>query len=490
MNSEFYTSVDRLGNNILYRGYNSDGTQILKRVKFKPKLYMPDKEQKHEFKSIYGESLKPIYFNSMSDMSKFTEMYKDVASFKYYGFERHPVSFIQHKFPNEIKYDKRIINIMNFDIETKVEQGFPDPNVAAEEIRTISASCSRDGKIHVFAFKPGYKPGPNVEFHLSPDEPHMLQDFINWYNKPFYMPDVITGWNIDTFDIPFLVNRIYRMLGEDAVKSLSPWKHISKRKITTFGREQDIFEIMGVQQLDYMNVFKKFGGQTFGNQESYSLNHISHVVLGESKLDYSDIGSLNELYDKDFQRFIDYNVKDVELVNCMEKKLGYIDIIYTIAYLAGVNFTDTLKTTPVWDAIIFRRLARINVVPPSNGNHIKASFPGGYVKEPHLGLHNWVMSFDFASLYPNLIIQHNMSPETITSHTVDLDPADIIVGKSTNPIPNTALAANGHTFRTDKIGVIPEIMRELFTQRTVIKKQLIEKKRELEKLKGLLDVRK
>jgi len=484
MNSEFYTSIDRYGNNILYRGYNADGTQLLKRVKFKPKLYMPDKDCKHEYKSIYGESLKPIYFDSMSDMKQFVDMYSDVASFKYYGFDRHPVSFIQHKFPNEIKYDKRIINVMNFDIETEVAGSFPNPNVAAEEIRAISASCSRDGKVHVFAFKPGYKPARNVEFHLSPDEPHMLEDFLNWYCKPFYMPDVITGWNIDTFDIPFLVNRIYRMLGEDSVKRLSPWNSVSKRKITAFGREQDTFEFMGVQQLDYMNVFKKFGGQTYGNQESYSLNHISHIVLGESKLDYSDIGSLNELYEQDFQRFIDYNVKDVELINRMEAKLGYLDIVYTLAYMAGVNYVDTMKTTPVWDAIIFRRLARINVIPPSGGNHLKASFPGGYVKEPQVGMHNWVMSFDFASLYPNLIIQHNMSPETLTSHKIDLDPNDIIAGQSQNTVPNTAMAANGHTFRTDKIGVIPELMRELYSQRKIVKTQLIEKKKELESTSG------
>jgi DNA polymerase elongation subunit (family B) len=476
--TEFYTSLDRFGNSLLYRGYNSDGHRVEKRIKFKPKLYIPTKKGSSDWHSIYGTPVKAVDFENMREMKDFVDQYKSVPNFDIYGNERHVTAFIQRKFPNEIKYDRRIINVVNFDIETAVGEGFPDPSQAKQQIRSITAYCSRDYKYRVWGLKKNYSGPDNIIHTYCESEIELLESFIAWWTDPFYSPDVITGWNSRFFDIPYLCNRIINVLGEDKAKLLSPWKMISPKEITSNGRTQHTYEISGIQHLDYIELFKKFA-YTYGNQESYSLNHISSVVLGEEKLDYSEVGSLNELFEKDYQKFIEYNIKDVELVNKLDNKLGFIDIVLTIAYLAGVNYTDSLATTPVWDAIIYRRLARKNIaVPFANRASIKKDFAGGYVKPPVVGMHEWVMSFDLNSLYPSLIMQMNMSPETLLkTKDMSASPESMIVGTYLVKQENVVVAANGAQFRTDKIGVIPEIVREMYAARVILKKNMLEAKR-------------
>lgn len=483
MNNEFYTSIDRYGNNILYRGYASDSRPICKKVKFKPKLFVPDKDSKYDWKTMSGESVKPIIFDSMREMKDFTNAYSDVHDFKFYSFDKHTIAFIQQKFPDTIDYDSRLINVVTIDIETAIGQGFPDPAVAAEEIRSIAAHSTRDDSYHVWGTKPDYTPSkPNINYYYCPTEIHLLEQFIDWWKRPYFTPDILTGWNTETFDIPYIINRIVRTIGEDYAKQLSPWGLISKRHIKNFGRDTEVWDITGIQALDYMALFKKFG-YTYGNQESYSLNHIAHVVLGKAKIDYSDVGSLNDLWEQDYQKFIDYNIEDVDLVVEFDKTLGFINIVFTLAYLAGVNFTDTLKTTPVWDAIIFRRLTQQNIAVPGSSGHFAAKFAGGYVKVPQVGMFDWILSFDLNSLYPNIIVQHNMSPETVYS-TIDssVDSEKMVDGTFVNTEKNTAIAANGAKFKTDKIGIIPLIVREMYDSRVKLKQKMIAGQQRLEVL--------
>lgn len=476
INAEFYTSVNRYGNTILYRGYDASGKQLLSREKFKPKIYLLDKTGKSTiFHTMDGRPVKPVIFETMREMKEFTDRYKDIPDFEIFGNDRHPVAFIQQKFPNEIKYDLRIINTVNFDIETATGNSFPDPNKADREIRAITAYCSRDERYHVFAFKSGYSPRTkDIVYHPAETEGDMLQMFLDWWNDPFYTPDILTGWNTRFFDIPFLANRIINVLGESEAKRLSPWKLINSRDVTIMGRTQSTYEFTGIQMLDYMELFKKFA-YTYGNQESYSLNHISSVVLGEKKLDYSDIGNLDELYEKDIQTYLDYNVQDVRLVTRLDEKLGFIGIVLTLAYLSGINYEDTLATVPAWDTIIYRRLCRQRVVVPlRNSGASRENFVGGYVKNVAVGKQKWVMTFDFASLYPNIIVQHNMSPEKILPGRIDSPIDQMIDGTYVNPdAAESAMAANGVRFKTDSIGVIPEIIRELYTARVDLKNKMI-----------------
>jgi DNA polymerase elongation subunit (family B) len=464
----FYTSVERLGNNLLYRGYDDDGKKINHRIKYKPTLYLKSKKSVTEWKALDGTLVEPLQFSSMSEVKDFQKSYKDVPDFTIYGNQRHVPAFIQNQFPNEIVYHRNMVDVASLDIETAYGDGFPEVDNPVNQILTIAFKSSKDDTYRVWGLKP-YDKSITKLSHLKIDyrqftaESSMLQAFIDYWAEPDNTPDIITGWNTRFFDIPYMVARMVFLLGEEKVRNLSPWRKIERREIFIKGRKQVAFDLMGIQHLDYMELFKKFA-YTYGNQESYSLNHISSVVLGEKKLDYSEVGTLRDLYDADFQMFVDYNIKDVELIERMEEKLGLITLVLTMAYLGGVNYQDTLGTTAIWDSIIFRRLARSKITVTPGGDHPAQPFPGGYVKDPHVGMHDWVMSFDLNSLYPNLIVQYNMSPETL----LRMEGAD------------GAKASNGAIFSKSKKGIIPEIVEELYAKRVTIKGDMLQAKTKLE----------
>jgi len=464
----FYTSVERLANNLLYRGYDDTGKKISHRIKYKPTLYLKSKKANPPWKSLDGVPVEPLQFTSMSDHREFEKTYRGVPEFKLYGNARHIPAFIQGQFPNEVPYDRRLIDIASLDIETSFGDGFPEIDNPINEILTIAYKSSKDDTYRVWGLKPYDESITQlkhlkIEYRQFTDEKSMLEAFIEYWASPENTPDVITGWNTRFFDIPYMISRMAFLLGEDIVRNVSPWRKIERRDIRVQGTVRTTFDIVGIQHLDYMELFKKFA-YTYGNQESYSLNHISSVVLGEKKLDYSEIGSLRDLYDADFQMFVDYNIKDVELIERMEEKLGLITLVMTMAYLGGVNYQDTLGTCAIWDSIIFRRLARSKIAVLPTVEKVTEAFPGGYVKKPQVGMHNWVMSFDLNSLYPNLIIQYNMSPETLL----------------TMPGAEGATASNGAIFSKSKKGIIPEIVEELYAKRVTVKNEMLEAKTKLE----------
>ena len=464
----FYTSVERFANNLLYRGYDDDGKKVSHRIKYKPTLYLKSKKQNTTWKSLDGIPVDPIQFSSMSELRDFQKTYRDVPDFKLYGNERHIPAFIQGQFPNEIPYDRRLIDIASLDIETSFGDGFPEIDNPVNEILTIALKSSRDDTYRVWGLKPYDEQATQlnhlkIEYRQFTSEAAMLEAFIEYWASPDNTPDVITGWNTRFFDIPYMISRMVFLLGEDSVRNLSPWRKIERKDIRVQGSIRTTFDISGIQHLDYMELFKKFA-YTYGNQESYSLNHISSVVLGEKKLDYSEVGSLRDLYDADYQMFVDYNIKDVELIERMEDKLGLITLVMTMAYLGGVNYQDTLGTCAIWDSIIFRRLARSKIATIPSEEKTTEAFPGGYVKDPQVGMHDWVMSFDLNSLYPNIIVQYNMSPETILGM----------------PGAEGATASNGAVFSKAKKGIIPEIVEELYAKRVTVKDEMLEAKTKLE----------
>ncbi len=464
----FYTSVERLSNKLLYRGYDDEGKKITHRIAYKPTLYLKSQKTVTDWKALDGTPVEPLQFGSMKEVKEFEKSYKGVPDFCLYGNTRHIPAFIQNQFPNEIVYHRDMVDVASLDIETSYGDGFPEVDNPVNQILTIAYKSSKDDTYRVWGMKPYDEAITSlkhlkIEYRQFTEESSMLSAFIDYWAEPDNTPDIITGWNTRFFDIPYMVARMAFLLGEEKVRNLSPWRKIERKEIFIKGRQQITFDIMGIQHLDYMELFKKFA-YTYGNQESYSLNHISSVVLGEKKLDYSEVGTLRDLYDADFQMFVDYNIKDVELIERMEEKLGLITLVLTMAYLGGVNYQDTLGTTAIWDSIIFRRLARSKItVLPSTPKETE-QFPGGYVKDPHVGMHDWVMSFDLNSLYPNLIVQYNMSPETL----IGVTNAD------------GATASNGAVFRKDKKGIIPEIVEELYAKRVTIKGDMLQAKTKLE----------
>lgn len=483
MSEEFYTCVNRYGNNILYRGYSSTGNPIQKRVKFSPTLYIKSNKPS-EYTSIHGARLEPKEFETMREAKEFIELYEGVEDFEVHGSTNYVAQFIYDKHPNEVPFNLDFINTCNIDIEVMSDDGFPHPDSARHEIISIALKLSRNNTYYVWALGDydASARDPNSFVYKKFDSEHqMLSNFIDFWasNKP----DIITGWNIRFFDVPYLVNRIALVLGDDQSNKLSPWGSCSKNEIVIRGKTQTAYELLGIQQLDYLDLFIKFA-YSYGTQESYKLDHIANVVLGERKLSYEEVSSLHELYKTNYQKFIDYNVRDVELVDRLDDKLGLISLALNMAYRAGVNYTDTFGTTMIWETAIFRYLMNQKIVPPPSVEKSKPPYSGGYVKNPQIGLHNWVCSFDLNSLYPSIIVQWNMSPETIVDN--DIAPNFSVQRCLDEPVEeylngrDYTIAANGSMYRKDEQGIIPSIVAKYYDDRKVVKAKMLEAKQKLE----------
>jgi DNA polymerase elongation subunit (family B) len=364
------------------------------------------------------------------------DKYADVDNFTVYGTTNYVHQFISDAFPKTIKYDRTRINICTIDIEVASEDGFPEPRDAKHEIITITIKNNNGTIYHtwgLYDFNPD-KSGMSVLYRKCKNERELLLDFIDYWAD--HVPDILTGWYSEFFDVPYLVNRIARIFGEDMVKSLSPWKLVNQNNLFIAGVEHLRYNLVGITQLDYIDVFKKFTYNTLGQQESYKLDHIANVVLGEKKLDYSEYGSLHMLYKHDYQKFVEYNIKDVELVDKIEDKLGLIDLVLTMAYRAKCTLGETLKTVGIWDAILYNEFKSRKIVVPPKTDSRYDTIEGGFVKDPHIGLHDWVVSFDLNSLYPHLIMQYNMSPETVVNDIVSGVNVDKLLEMPDLDIPN------------------------------------------------------
>lgn len=481
--TKFYTSISRYGKNILYRGYQ-DGRRVKRKIPFKPTLYVKSSKKNSEFKTLDGMIVDPIEFDTMSEAKEFVEKYKDVENFKIYGNTNYVAQFVAEEFPNEIVFDRSKIRVHNIDIEVASDEGFPEPEEANHPVTSITIYDNVVDTYFVWALgdydssKAEIK-NINISYTKCKDEAHLLKMFVQFWYDEFTCPDAVTGWNIRTFDIPYLVNRIAKILGGDEVKKLSPWGMVEERMVSMRKKQVQIYEITGIAQVDFMDLFMKFG-YSFGPQETYRLDHIAYVVLGERKMSYDEYGNLHTLYKENHQKFIDYNIRDVWLVQRMEDKIAMITLCMTMAYKAGVNYSDTMGTVGIWDSFIHRTLIRDKIVVPPNEDSFKSDYEGGFVKDPYCGVHDWVCSFDVASLYPNIIVQWNMSPETIVQGVEpNVTIEKLLNGYSTQS--DMSMAATGQYFSREKQGFMPKIIEQLYDERSVIKKKMLASKQELEK---------
>ena len=478
--TSFYTSVERYGKNILWRGYEN-GKRFSYRVPFKPTLYLHTPKKGGDFKSLIGgKSLHPQKFGEMREAKNFIEEYKGVAGFEVFGSTNFVTQFIQEHYPEEVRFNIADVNIVSFDIEVDIRDGFADIEQANNEITSIAYKSSKSKKYFLLGRKDydktktitGIDPD-NIVFAKFDTEAQLLQGFIKLWTADY--PDIVTGWNVEYFDIQYIVTRIIRLLGEESAKKLSPWKSIDQKRREVFGKVQATYKISGMSVIDYMDAFKKFGYK-YGPQESYKLDHIAHVILGEKKLDYSEYGSLTALYDENPQLYLDYNLKDTHLIQRMEEETSLLALVMTVAYGGGVNYNDAFGTVGIWESTIYRRLIADKVVPPikdSPGQRM-GELVGGYVKDPKPGMYPWVVSFDLNSLYPHLMLQYNMSPETYLPNEREVVTQDMVLnGEFKNTNTNMSVAANGVCFRNDEVGIIPSIIDEYYNNRSVIKKQMI-----------------
>ena len=488
---DFYTSVNRYGNDILLRGFKQ-GKRIAQKIRFMPTLYTPtDKDT--GWKTLTGQNVMPRGFDTMRDAADFMKQYDGVDNVTVFGTTNYITQFITENWPKEIKFERDKINVTTLDIEVASDQGFPGPDEAAHTVISIASKNNIDGIYYVWGLE-DYDPSKcpvvdqsKIKYRKCTDEVDLLLDFVQFWHNPETCPDVVTGWYTRNFDIPYLVNRIKNVIGGDVYKKMSPWSVVNAKTIPMVGgRQVNVYELDGIQQLDYMDLFKKFG-YTYGQQESYKLDHIAHVVLGDEKLSYEEYGNLHTLYKEDFQKFIDYNIKDVELVDRLEEKMGLITLAIVMAYRGGVNYSDTFGTTNIWDSIIYRILHSQNTVVPPKIMRQKQQYPGGLVKAPIPGSYKWVTSFDLNSLYPLTIVQYNMSIETLVHGKVpNIDPDQFLDGKVSvidQAGGDYALSATGTRFRKDKQGVIPMIINQYYAERVQIKNQMLASKQKYEQNK-------
>jgi DNA polymerase elongation subunit (family B) len=477
---KFYTNIQLIGNQFLIRGYEN-GKHITHREEWKPTLFVPSK-RKTKYKTLEGDSVEPIQPGFVKDCREFYKKYDEVENFKIYGNDRYVYQYISEKYPEDhIQFDIKKIRLVTIDIEVAAESGFPDVENVAEELLLISLQDYATKKVTTFGSRPFVNKDPNVTYILCDDEAHLLRSFLAYWRKN--LPEVITGWNSQMYDIPYLAGRINRVLGEKSMKDLSPWGLVSQDEVYISGRKNITYDIGGVTQLDYLDLYKRF---TYTNQESYRLDYIANYELGEKKLDHDEYDTFREFYTKDWDKFVRYNIIDVQLVDKLEDKLKLIELAITMAFDAKVNFIDIHYQVRMWDTIIYNYLKKQNIViPPKKRTSKSEKYAGAYVKEPKPGKYDWVVSFDLNSLYPHLIMQYNISPETLKDDRHPTATVDRILQEEIDfqLHKDSAVCANGAMYRTDIRGFLPEIMEKIYTERTVYKKKMLAAKQKYEDTK-------
>ena len=469
---KFYTSVLPFRGRLLVRGVDKDGTQKKYRINYKPSLFIPTAKES-EYKTLDGRNVAKIKFNSIPETTKWINEYKDVANFEYFGNTRHQYPFIADEFPGKIDWDLKEIKLLSIDIECESENGFPNPDDAAEPLICITVKDHTSKKIIVFGMGSFVNDRDDVQYIDCVTETGLVETFTRFWVE--YNPNIITGWNVKFFDIPYLMNRFRYLMGDDWILQYSPWGVVEQRSTRGYNKQENFYDILGVDVLDYLDLYRK---HTFVRRESYKLDYIGEVELGQNKLD-NPYDTFKEFYSNDYQRFVEYNIQDVELVDKLEDKMQLIALHLTMAYEAKVNYQDVFGQVRIWDCIIYHHLRSKNIVPPAI-TESKESFgyEGAYVRDPVVGFHDWIASFDLNSLYPHLIMQYNISPETM----VGFDPNRVNVENMLNQesdlsdLDNRTITPNGAQFRTDKRGFLPELMETLYQERVIYKKKMLEAK--------------
>lgn len=474
----FYTNCVVRGNNLLYRGV-CDDKRMSKKIPYKPTLFLPSKKQS-KFTTLDNKQVESIKFDSIKEANDFISRYEDVDNFEIYGNNSYNYVYLSDTFPDQIEIDLSKIVIAIIDIEVASNDGFPEPKTANQSVLSIALKLKYNNteRTYVYGMK-DYTGTGDFKYIKCDCEQTLLQNFIRKWTDVY--PDVVTGWNSNSFDFLYLINRIDKVYPNLDYKKLSPWGSVFLRERKQLdGSIEYTPEILGVSLLDYLQLYKKF---SFTAQESYRLDYIGHAELGERKLNYDEYSNLGELYQKDFNKFAEYNVRDVNLVDMLEQKLNLLTQSIQLAVDTKVNFDDVFMQVRMWDQIIYDHFRKNNLVYPFKKKNIKTAYAGAYVKDPIVGFHKWIVSLDVNSMYPNLIIQHNISPDTITGDYQKVDIQDLINKRIDTEFlikKNVALTANGQQFRRDKQGILPQVVERIYKERVKYKKLELEKKKELE----------
>lgn len=397
--------------------------------------------------------------------------------------------------------------LMVIDIEVDSTNNFPDYRTPENKITAIAGYCKTVDSFYCLILDEAgiLKESTKDNIKVIPyrTEADLLNDFLMVYSG--YEPTIITGWNIDGFDIPYLYSRLCKVLGRKMANVLSPIGIVEQNKRT------GIFNIAGVSCLDYLPLYKKY---TAGEEPSYSLDAISNKELGRGKLKYD--GSLDNLFKTDINKFIEYNLNDVLLVLDLDKKLNYIELTRNICHKGHVTYTSIYTSSKYLEGAILTYMKRLGIVAPNRpefsdedfepsqsdddeDNPNNASFEGAYVKPPKPGRYEWLTCLDATSLYPSCIMTLNISPETKVGKVLDWDCANMLAVSKGKTLVDTSklifrpvsgkdkilskeevldfvrsngysIAGNGAIYKTDSKGLIPAILENWFDERVKYKK--------------------
>ena len=474
----YYTNVQMVGNDFLVRGYEN-GESFTSRESFQPTLFVPSKK-KTKYKTLEGKHLQSIQPGTVRDCREFIKKHESIENFPIYGNRRYIYQYISEKYPEEeIKFDIRKMHIVTIDIEVQSERGFPSVEKCDEELLCITLENFATKRIITFGVGPFQNNDPNVHYVECKDEFELVNMFMAYWEKN--PPEVVTGWNCQMYDIPYLAKRITRLLGDKRVKSLSPWGLVTNEEIFLHGRPHTVYDIGGITVLDYLDLYKKF---TYKAQESYRLDYIGEVELGQKKLDHSEYDTFKDFYTKNWQKFVEYNIQDVKLVDALEEKMKLVELAITMAYDAKVNFNDVFYQVRMWDMIIYNDLKKRNIAIPPKQDEVKnEKYAGAYVKEPVPGVYDWVVSFDLNSLYPHLIMQYNISPETLLDERHPTVTVDRLLAEEVDlsDLKDVTVCPNGAMFTTKERGFLPVLMDKIYKERVIFKKKMIQAKKDYEK---------
>lgn len=383
--------------------------------------------------------------------------------------------------------------VMNFDIEVSTDGGLPDIHKAENPITAIAYHDSSAKHYIVHLLDPSMQMsdmtmtqrGDVVHVKCHPTEEELLNEFLLEYET--IKPTVLTGWNIDYFDIPYLYNRLKNVFDNPTAKRLSP---IGRVFYNTYRQR---YFIAGVSCLDMILLYKNF---TFGERSSYSLDAIAKIEVGEGKIEYS--GTLDKLYEEDKEKFIDYNVHDVRLVKMIDDKMKLILLAKGICHKGHVPLEDFQFSSRFLDGAILTYLKRKGKIvvpnkPVKQGDYEHSDdpkFDGAYVKEPIPGMYSWLVDLDATSMYPSIIMTLNISPETKVTRLAEWNNADFqknvdrdyIISLADDNLKfdknefkkfieqeNLGVSSNGVLYELTRKGIIPEILEVWFDERTEMK---------------------
>lgn len=492
MTNEFgiYTSVMRDGNDILLMGYSHDKEPIKKRVKFEPELFLPKDDG--TYTSLLQKKFAPKKFDSIGSVREYVDQYKELYSI--HGISDMSRQYVCRNFRGKLSHSIYPIQVWWFDIETKVSKGFPKPETAAEQISLITLFNRTSKKIYTWSLHaiddPTVNSGlseeeiekekewinaHNVDFRSFSNEESMLLDFLKFVHANRL--DILSGWNSDAFDIPYLFNRLVNVLGESMAAKLSPWKIIEERTVhITETKSFKTYDIGGINHLDLMELYKKFNP---GSKESFSLDFISNYELGEKKVELPG-EDFKDSYSRFWATFVRYNIQDVLLLEKLDRKKQMIELCLAVAYMAKCSYSDVFSAMRTWECFITNSFYEKNMVEPwSKTRQESISLPGAYVHDPKAGRYRWVVSVDATALYPSIMMQNNLSPETIISVLANVSPETIIDGNLPDLQPGTILSANGLITTSEFTGFIPELTRFVFDGRKEAKDQMLDLKKKL-----------